>query len=64
VFAGLARPAGGADNVQVAAFGATAVFCTLSTWSNSGANDLVANVTCWDTFDAPADGIFSILIVQ
>ncbi|HEU4785925.1 MAG TPA: hypothetical protein VFS57_00900, partial [Gemmatimonadaceae bacterium] len=31
---------------------------------SSGANDLVANVTCWDPPDAPADSPFTILIVQ
>jgi len=39
-------------------------YCTLASWSNSGANDLAANVTRWDTFAAPANSQFNILIVQ
>ncbi|HWJ15215.1 MAG TPA: hypothetical protein VNS10_15855 [Gemmatimonadaceae bacterium] len=64
VFAGLARPAGATEGVQVSVFGPGAAFCTLASWGNSGANDLVANVSCWDTFDAPLDAIFNVLIVQ
>ena len=63
VFAGLAHAAGAAESVQVAAFGG-GPFCTLVSWGNSGANDLVANVDCWDTFDAPVNTPFTILIVQ
>jgi len=64
VFAGLARPAGATEGVQVSVFGPGAAFCTLASWGNIGANDLVANVGCWDTLDAPIDAIFNILIVQ
>jgi hypothetical protein len=64
VFAGLSRPAGATEGVQVSVFGPGAAFCTLASWGNIGANDLVANVGCWDTLDAPIDAIFNILIVQ
>jgi len=62
-FAGLAHAAGAKEGVQVSVFGPGGVFCTLLSWGNSGAN-LVANITCWDTFDAPADAIYDILIVE
>ena len=63
-FAGLAHAAGATEGVQVSVFGVGAVFCTLASWANSGVNDLVVNVTCWDTFDNPADAPFNVLIVQ
>jgi hypothetical protein len=63
VFAGLAHAPGATEGVQVSAFGSPG-YCTLASWGNSGANDLVANVTCWDTFAAPANFQFNILIVQ
>lgn len=64
VFAGLARAVGAAEGVIVSSFGAGNVYCTLASWGNSGANDLTANVNCWDPTDAPADSQFLILIVQ
>lgn len=63
VFAGLAHAAGATEGVQVSAFGSPC-YCTLASWGNSGANDLVANVTCWDNLAAAANFQFNILIVQ
>jgi hypothetical protein len=64
VFAGLAHAAGAAEGVVVSSFGGGGTYCTLASWGNSGANDLVATVNCWDTSDALADSLWMILIVQ
>lgn len=64
VFAGLAHAAGASEGVIVSSFGTGATYCTLVSWGNSGASDLVANVECWDTSDNLADSLFLILIVQ
>jgi hypothetical protein len=64
VFAGLARPAGAAEGIIVSSFGTGGTYCSLVSWGNSGANDLVAAVNCWDTNDALADSLWMILIVQ
>lgn len=63
-FAGLAHAAGATEAVQVSVFGQGGPFCTLVSWGNGGANELVVNVTCWDTLDLPADAPFNVLIVQ
>jgi hypothetical protein len=63
VFAGLAHTAGATEGVQVSGFGGGG-YCTLASWGNSGANDLAANVTCWDALAAPGNMQFNILIVQ
>jgi hypothetical protein len=64
VFAGLAHAAGASESVIVSSFGTGATYCTLVSWGNSGASDLVANVDCWDTSDNLADSLFLVLIVQ
>jgi hypothetical protein len=65
VFAGLARPPGATEIVLVSAFGQHG-FCNMSSWANSGTNDLSVNVTCFDPMGQPnnANGAFHILLIQ
>ena len=65
VFAGLARPPGATEIVLVSAFGQHG-FCNVTSWSNSGTNDLTANVACFDPMGRlnNANGAFNILVIQ
>jgi hypothetical protein len=63
VFAGLARPPGGTEIVLVSAFGQHG-FCNVSSWGNSGTNDLTANVACWSPSGGATNSLFNILVIQ
>jgi hypothetical protein len=61
--AGLGRPAGGHDNVQVAGFGGTApVYCKPQMWDASGA-DMVVPVRCYMNDGTAADSKFTVLVI-
>jgi hypothetical protein len=62
-FAGLGRPAGGHDNVQVTGYGgAAANYCKPQQWDASGA-DLVVPVNCFFADGTPTDSKFTILVI-
>jgi hypothetical protein len=63
VFAGLARPPGGTEIVLISAFGQHG-FCNVSSWANSGTNDLTINAACWAPNGAPNNTLFNILVIQ
>jgi hypothetical protein len=61
-FAGLGRPPGGRDNVQVSAYGTAPVYCKTKAWDGSSA-DLVVNVLCLNKDAASVDSKFTILAI-
>lgn len=61
-FAGLGRPAGGRDNVQVTGLGDAPVYCKAMSWDASTA-DLVAKVACVRHDASTADSKFTILVI-
>ena len=61
-FAGLGRPPGGRDNVQVSAVGTAPVYCKAKAWDASSA-DLVVNILCLDKNAFSVDSKFTILAI-
>jgi hypothetical protein len=61
-FAGLGRPPGGRDNVQVSAVGTSPVYCKAKAWDGSTA-DLVVNILCVDRTAATVDSKFTIVAI-
>jgi hypothetical protein len=64
VFAGLGRPAGGTETVLVSSFLFVDRVCDVTSWGNTGANDLFVTVACFQPNGAPADTQFSVLVIQ
>jgi hypothetical protein len=66
VFAGLGRPAGATENVQLSlAFtGASLIVCDIASWGTTGVNDLTVTVACFDLDGAPANALFNLLVVE
>ena len=65
VFGGLARPAGATETVQISPLlGSGEHFCTITSWGNTGANDLTVTLVCFDPTGTPADAQFNLLVVQ
>jgi hypothetical protein len=61
-FAGLGRPPGGHDNVQVTGYGGVAIYCKPALWDASSA-DLVVQVNCVLRDATTADSKFEILVI-
>ncbi len=61
-FAGLGRPPGGRDNVQVTGYGSGPIYCKPASWDASGA-DLVVAVNCVRRDASKADSKFTILAI-
>lgn len=61
-FAGLGRPPGGRDNVQVSAVGTAPVYCKTKGWDGSSA-DFVVNILCLDRTAASVDSKFTVLAI-
>lgn len=62
-FAGLGRPAGGHDNVQVSGYSGTSpIYCNPQMWDASGA-DMVVPVRCFLSDGTLADSKFTILVI-
>jgi len=64
VFAGLGRPAGATETVLVQPFFFTDHICDVTSWGNTGVNDLFVNVSCFDPSGAPSNDQFSVLVIQ
>jgi hypothetical protein len=63
-FAGLGRPAGATETVLVSSFLFVDCVCGITSWGNTGANDLFVTVACFAFNSAPADTQVSVLVVQ
>lgn len=64
VFAGLGRPAGATETVLVQQFFFIDHVCDVTSWGNTGVNDLFVNVSCFDPSGAPSNDLFSVLVIQ
>lgn len=66
VFAGLGRPAGRMENVQLSPAweDGNQLVCNITSWGNTGANDLSVTVACYDLSGAPANARFNVLVVE
>jgi hypothetical protein len=63
-FGGLARPLGGTEIVLVAGFKDFDHSCSLGSWGNTGASDLIVTLQCFDAAGTAIDGRFSVLVVE
>jgi hypothetical protein len=65
VFAGLGRPAGGAETVLVSPlFTPVERICDIVSWGNTGTNDLFVDVACYDIAGAPVDSRFGVMVIE
>jgi hypothetical protein len=66
VFAGLGRPSGRMENVQLSPAweDGNQLICNITSWGNTGANDLSVTVACYDLTGAPANARFNVLVVE
>jgi predicted small secreted protein len=65
-FGGLGRPAGATENVQLSPAweDGNQLICNITSWGNTGANDLSVTVACYDLTGAPANSRFNVLVVE
>lgn len=65
VFGGLARAPGATETVLVSPFlSGPHRICDVTSWGNSGANDLTVTVACFDLVGAPTNTRFDVLMLQ
>jgi len=64
VFSGLGRPAGATETVLASPFFFDDRICDITSWGNTGVNDLFVAVSCFDRTGAPANDQFSVLVIQ
>jgi hypothetical protein len=64
VFAGLGRPAGATETVLVSPFISVDRVCDITSWGNTGVNDLFVTAACFTATSAAADTLFSVLVIQ
>ena len=64
VFSGLGRTGGATETVLVQSFLYLDRVCDITSWGNTGANDLFVTVACYQPDSSPADTQFSVLVVQ
>jgi hypothetical protein len=66
VFAGLGRPAGHMENVQLSPAweDGNQLVCNITSWGNTGVTDLSVTVACYDLTGAPANARFNVLVVE
>ena len=61
-FAGLGRPPGGRDNVQVSGYGTSPVYCKPQMWDGTGA-DMMVPVRMLQNNGTPVDSKFTVLMI-
>jgi hypothetical protein len=64
VFAGLGRPGGATETVLVSPFLSVDRVCDITSWGNTGVNDLFVTVACFQPTSVAADTPFSVLVIQ
>jgi hypothetical protein len=66
LFGGLGKGAGATETVQLGAFGGRVpgAYCTINSWGNTGADDLLVALGCYGPTGIPADIRYDLLILQ